>query len=121
RGDPARLIRHRQGWARRQGRAVLGLRRCPAGLGRLEDLGKRRQDLLSRKPSRRGARHTSVPRLRLSEQSRNRTSKGKFPCFAPVLALLPCCLSPAVFIPSLPRPPQRPPRLPPRRTPSRQR
>src|ERR1700694_4296888 len=41
-----RLVRHRQGWARRQGRAVLGLRRCPARLGCVADTGKRDQDFL---------------------------------------------------------------------------
>ena len=42
-----RLLRHRVRRARRQGRAVLGLRRHSAGLGRVEDAGKRRQDPLS--------------------------------------------------------------------------
>ena len=40
------LVRHRQGWSGRQGRAVLGLRRHPAGLGRLQDPAQRCQDLL---------------------------------------------------------------------------
>ncbi len=42
----ARLVRHRQGRARCQGRAVLGLCRHPARLGRVEDAGKRGQDFL---------------------------------------------------------------------------
>ena len=41
-----RLVRHRVRRARRQGRAVLGLRRHSARLGRVEDAGKRRQDPL---------------------------------------------------------------------------
>ena len=41
-GGAARLVRHRQGRAGRQGRAVLGLRRHPARLGCVEDAGKRR-------------------------------------------------------------------------------
>ena len=45
-GDPARLVRHRQGRAGCQGRAVLGFCRRPARLGRVEDTGKRGQDLL---------------------------------------------------------------------------
>ena len=40
------LVRHRVWRARRQGRAVLGLRRHSAGLGRVEDAGKRGQDPL---------------------------------------------------------------------------
>ena len=58
-GGPARLVRHRQGWPRRQGRAVLGLRRHPAGLGRLEDAGKRGQDLLIAALASRDARRAS--------------------------------------------------------------
>ncbi len=42
-----RFLRHRVRRARRQGRAVLGLRRHSPGLGRVEDAGKRRQDTLS--------------------------------------------------------------------------
>ena len=45
-GHAARLVRHRQGRAGRQGRPVLGLCRRPARLGRVEDTGKRGQDLL---------------------------------------------------------------------------
>ncbi len=41
-----RLVRHRQGRPGRQGCAVLGLCRHPARLGRVEDAGKRDQDLL---------------------------------------------------------------------------
>src|SRR3954451_1116738 len=42
-----RLLWYRVRRARRQGRAVLGLRRHSPGLGRVEDAGKRRQDTLS--------------------------------------------------------------------------
>ena len=45
-GSPERIVRDRQGRPGRQGRAVLGLRRHSAGLGCLEDAGKRGQDLL---------------------------------------------------------------------------
>src|SRR5712672_3562016 len=44
--DAIGFVRHRQGRLRRQGRAVLGLRRDPACLGCLEDAGKRGQDSL---------------------------------------------------------------------------
>ena len=45
-GDAVRLVRHRQGRPRRQGRAVLGLRRHPARLGRLDHAEERAADLL---------------------------------------------------------------------------
>ena len=72
----ARLVRHRQGRARRQGRAVLGLCRHPAGLGRLEDAGKRGQDLLIAASIAAG-RSMCVPR-RSSFQSINEQDQGDF-------------------------------------------
>src|SRR5262249_18333919 len=44
--DRGRLARNRQRRARPAGRLVLGLRRHPARLGRVEDAGERRQDFL---------------------------------------------------------------------------
>ena len=46
RGVVSRIVRHRQGRSRRQGRAVLGLCRHSAGLGRLDHAAERGQDFL---------------------------------------------------------------------------
>ena len=103
--SPARSASARR--ARRQGRAVLGLRRHSAGLGRLEDAGERGQDLLIGIVMAAG-RHIVPRRSRLSI-SINKQDQGNFPCFAPVFVLLPCCSSPARFTPLRPRPPRRRP------------
>ena len=92
---PSRLVRHRNWRARRQGGAVLGLRRHPARLGRLEDAGERGQDILIAS-SDRGTR-SSVPRRSRPSVSINEWTQGDFQCFAPQFASPPRCLSPATL------------------------
>src|SRR6516162_6668454 len=109
--DPARIVRHRQGRARRKSRIVLAVRWHPARLGRLENLGKRGQDLLIGRCLRRfrakctvsreesalqetkagGMRVACVPRpliLELLVQfEKIKSLRGGRPCFALVLAV----------------------------------
>ncbi len=68
--DTARLVRHRQGRPGCKGGIVLGLRRHPARLGRVEDAGKRGQDPLIAARSSRGTLMDCVPRIRLCHQSK---------------------------------------------------
>ena len=76
-GDAARLVRHRQGRARRQGRAVLGLRRHPAGLGRLEDAGERGRRSSDRRRITAG-RQTLVPRSDAFPINQRNKTRGDF-------------------------------------------
>src|SRR5258708_30488147 len=120
RGGGVGLVWHRQGRPRRQGGAVLGLRRRPARLGRLDHAAKRRCDL---QITPQHAERDRWPMGLLPAALLTVTSKknpGGFPCFASVFALPPCCLSPAAFIRLRPRPPplQQPRRrLQPRQSP----
>ncbi len=81
-----RLVRHRVRRARRQGRAVLGLRRHSAGLGCLEDAGKRGQDLLIEHRLARGT-DSFVPRRRRLSVSINDLTQGNFPMLRTAICL----------------------------------
>ena len=85
-----RIVRHRVRRARRQGRAVLGLRRHSAGMGRLDHAAERGQDPLIEHRMARGT-EIFVPRRLSSFRSIQRLTQGNFPmlrtgtCLAAVL------------------------------------